>query len=250
MSLILEALRKSEAERRRGEAPDLRVELPPVAAPRPRALPAWVWAAGLALVLLGALAVWWPRGSDADGDLGGEVVSEPVTEGAGDPVTAPSAPDRADLPRAASAGQAFPRVERITPAPPALPSPAPAPQADALPAPRPVLVPAPPAGAARDVPERAAAAAAPALPERATATPSAAGDIPRIAELSSGQRERLPAMKLSMHMWNEDPARRFVVIDGQRRIEGDRVGPATVTAIDRDGVILDLDGQAVRVPLP
>ena len=32
MSLILEALRKSEAERRRGEMPDLRAELPPPAA--------------------------------------------------------------------------------------------------------------------------------------------------------------------------------------------------------------------------
>ncbi|WP_211340622.1 hypothetical protein, partial [Thermomonas haemolytica] len=35
MSLILEALRKSEAERRRDRAPDLRLELPPV--PRRRA---------------------------------------------------------------------------------------------------------------------------------------------------------------------------------------------------------------------
>ena len=51
-------------------------------------------------------------------------------------------------------------------------------------------------------------------------------------------------------MWNEDPARRFAVIDGQRRVEGDRLGDATITAIDRDGVLLDLDGQAVRVPLP
>ena len=37
MSLILEALRKSEAERRRGDAPDLRVELPPPAATKIRA---------------------------------------------------------------------------------------------------------------------------------------------------------------------------------------------------------------------
>jgi general secretion pathway protein B len=39
MSLILEALRKSEAERRRGESPDLRTELPPVASRRAIAAP-------------------------------------------------------------------------------------------------------------------------------------------------------------------------------------------------------------------
>ena len=34
MSLILEALRKSEAERRRGSTPDVAMELPPVPAAR------------------------------------------------------------------------------------------------------------------------------------------------------------------------------------------------------------------------
>src|SRR5690606_25468116 len=63
MSLILEALRKSEAERRRGEAPDLRVELPPVASPRRAAVPAWAGIAGVALVLLAALALLWPSGT-------------------------------------------------------------------------------------------------------------------------------------------------------------------------------------------
>jgi phosphoribosylformimino-5-aminoimidazole carboxamide ribonucleotide (ProFAR) isomerase len=51
-------------------------------------------------------------------------------------------------------------------------------------------------------------------------------------------------------MWNSDPARRFVIIDGQRRVEGDRLGEAVITAIDRDGVLLELDGRALRIPLP
>ena len=70
MSLILEALRKSEAERRRGEAPDLRVELPPPPPPK-RHVPLAAWlAGGLALALL--VAWLWPRneqgGVAADGD--------------------------------------------------------------------------------------------------------------------------------------------------------------------------------------
>ena len=66
MSLILEALRKSEAERRRGQVPDLHAELPPIAQPARDRPPAWLW---LALVL-GFVAViattwlardlWWP----------------------------------------------------------------------------------------------------------------------------------------------------------------------------------------------
>jgi hypothetical protein len=52
-----------------------------------------------------------------------------------------------------------------------------------------------------------------------------------------------------MHMWNPQPAQRFVILDGTRYGEGDRVGPATITAIDTDGVVLDLNGRAVRLPL-
>ena len=43
MSLILEALRKSEAERRRGQAPDLYAELPPVARMQRQPMPLWLW---------------------------------------------------------------------------------------------------------------------------------------------------------------------------------------------------------------
>ena len=59
MSLILEALRKSEAERRRGEAPDLRVELPPHA-PAKRGMPRAAWLAGGSVAaVLAAAIVWW-----------------------------------------------------------------------------------------------------------------------------------------------------------------------------------------------
>ena len=100
-------------------------------------------------------------------------------------------------------------------------------------------------------PSRRDAPATGPTPAMAASTPplSADGAI-RIAGLPAGQRERLPEARLSLHMWNEDPARRFAVIDGQRRMEGDRLGEATIVAIDREGVLLDLDGQRVRLPLP
>lgn len=60
----------------------------------------------------------------------------------------------------------------------------------------------------------------------------------------------IPPVKLSMHMWDESPSRRFVILDGQRMTEGDRNGELTVVAIERDGVVVERNGQRARVPLP
>ena len=53
-----------------------------------------------------------------------------------------------------------------------------------------------------------------------------------------------------MHLWNEDPGRRFVILDGHRLGEGDRTGNAIVERIDPAGVILATDGRRIRLPLP
>jgi general secretion pathway protein B len=60
----------------------------------------------------------------------------------------------------------------------------------------------------------------------------------------------LPPVRMSMHMWDPDPARRFVILDGQRMGEGDRSGGLTVLTIDRTGVVIERDGQRARIPLP
>ena len=280
MSLILEALRKSEAERRRGDAPDLRVELPPPAPPKRRLAPLVSIVAGTLLAAI-ALVALWPRDGRQDAAERDRAATA-ATAATDTPAAASTPRDSADgdaagtavAPRAGNVapgaqGQdrldgGFPTVERIQ-APDAAPAPEPAPD----------LPLAPPPMATRAAEEAAAAAASEdsgntgrsgrteatrpadvaaadirgADAPTAVAPPTGQGAL-RIAGLSSSQRERLPELKLSLHMWNEDPARRFAVIDGQRRVEGDRLGDATIVAIDRDGVLLDLDGQAVRVPLP
>lgn len=53
-----------------------------------------------------------------------------------------------------------------------------------------------------------------------------------------------------MHMWDADPARRFVILDGQRMGEGDRSGALSVIAIERNGVVIERNGQRARIPLP
>jgi general secretion pathway protein B len=89
-----------------------------------------------------------------------------------------------------------------------------------------------------------------ALPPRPTPPPAATGGtLLALGDLAPEQRKALPPLKLSMHMWNDDAARRFVILDGNRLGEGDRIGDAVVTAITRDGVQLDWNGVALKIPL-
>jgi general secretion pathway protein B len=70
-----------------------------------------------------------------------------------------------------------------------------------------------------------------------------------VGELDAETRNALPPLKLSMHLWNEDPTRRFVILDGQRLGEGDRVGEASIARIEPDGVLLEWHGRRIRVPV-
>ena len=213
MSLILEALRKSEAERRRDRAPDLRLELPPVPRRRAPAARPLLSLGAIALAVL-ALALWLALRGRAP-----VVASTP-------PATAPAARPAAETPPLA------------TPLPQVVARPAPA--STTIPI---AATPAAPIAAARPSPPSPPPVAPP--PPAPASTPASAPDaIPDIA--STG----LPPVKLSMHMWDADPARRFVILDGQRMGEGDRFGPLTVVAIGRKGVVIERDGQRARIPLP
>jgi general secretion pathway protein B len=68
-----------------------------------------------------------------------------------------------------------------------------------------------------------------------------------LSELDAGSRKQLPALKMSMHMWNQDEDRRFVILDGQRLGEGDLVGEAQIESITREGVILNWQGARLRI---
>lgn len=237
MSLILEALRKSEAERRRGLPPDLLHELPP---PRPRArrVPAWAWPA--AAVLAACVLAWglWPRAVTRPPP----VETQPSVPMATDPAPASSLPADTPPPSRSVPAPALPRATAPTPplADTIRPTPvAPAPvdpNADAG-----MPIPASPPTAPPDPAPATTASTAPA------GTP--AGRVRLLSELDPATRKALPPLRLSMHMWNADPARRFAIIDGMRVVEGDRIGEASVARIESDGVLLEWQGSQVRIPL-
>jgi general secretion pathway protein B len=210
MSLILEALRKSEAERRRGNTPDVAMELPPVPAARTRNMPAWVLPASVIAIVALLAGAWWSQ-HDSGGDTATPIAASPVAE--------PAIDASAQL------------VVVARPAP-----------ATAAPATTPPAAAAPPASHATvDEPPPRPIRAMPPAPAPA---PAYAGDVADIGATS------LPPVKLSMHMWDAAPARRFVILDGQRLAEGERHGELTVIAIERDGVVVERGGQRARVPLP
>jgi general secretion pathway protein B len=239
MSLILEALRKSEAERRRGQAPSLSAELPPLALQRHIRIPRWIWIA--MATALAVLAVWWLPGPRPPTVAGPSSDSVSKTQ-------AGTATARSDaMPSTRSIDEAFPRVERIVaptaPAPGVASAPADPPTPEETPAPASAAPPGPPVSSLPlSLPPTAAPDARPA-PSPANAS------TPTVAELPAAERRQLPAMKLSMHMWNEQPAQRFVILDGIRYGEGDRIGAAVITGIDTGGIVLELNGRAVRLPL-
>ena len=255
MSLILDALRKSEAERRRGQVPDLHAELPPRAPATAATSRGWVWwMVGSLLVLLiaGAFAMrWWQPGQVAapvtaapaevtpPRPIAPAITSEPVTPAVQASLsTAVPAATRPD-PKVVQPPPAAPVAQAETP-PPSQPSPQPisppapaavAPPVAAMPAP----MPAPPAASVDPTPS--------------STSPPAPGAALRLADLSPAEREQLPALKISMHMWGPTPSQRFAIIDGTRVGQGDRVGEAVVEEIVADGVVLSWHGRRLALPL-
>ena len=261
MSLILEALRKSEAERRRGQTPDLLTEALPVAPVVRGRNPNWIMllpVIGAALITL-LLVMWWLRPTSQSITRGDTANNASIRD------TSAASTDAASLPLSPAKAQPQPSL-----APPVIQPPAPAATASAL---KPPAV-APPVAATTDAPAAttpnrtpspATMESKPALPTSAQiasigqpAPPSSPATTPvfaspdaplKLSDLSTGDREQLPTLKVSMHMWSPDAGNRFAIIDGMRVNEGDRVGEATIEAIRQDSVMLLWRGRQIRLPI-
>jgi general secretion pathway protein B len=189
MSYILDALRRAEAERERGQLPGLHtqpVAISSMAAAPVAPRPALLWTGALAaLLLLGAL-LWWllPRSTPHE-----PVVLAASPQDATAPVTAPPAPP--------------PAAAVITPAEavkvvPVMPVPAP----------------------------HAASASAPTGTAASSAAPVPA--IVPWDRLHDSQRRQLPALAIGGAIWSESAANRMLIVSGQLLHEGDTAAPGVV----------------------
>lgn len=204
MSYILEALRRSQAERERGQVPGLNAQPSAVAGlptrPEGSALPWWLLA-GVAVLAAAALLVWFWRAPSAT-PAAPAVAAAPAPA----PMPAPAMPGPTPLPMVVSAP---PAAAVTTTAAPARPAPAPA------------------------------AATAPTTPTLSTAPPAAAPTpastlrTVRLADLSAEQRRELPPLSMGGSVWSESALSRFVIVNGQVVREGDTAAPGVV--VDRIG---------------
>ena len=217
MSFILDALRKSEHERQRSTLPSLAQV--PIATP-PAQLPRW------ALLVIGLLAAallilggaWWQS-------------TRTVADVAATP----------------------PTVERSMQLPPAPTTVAP-----------PAILPEPVVGARTPAPEPTAAARDSGLATAATpsareppppsepslAAPSA--DEPALPSAAALAAEGIvvPAIRLELHRYREQPRDRFVFINGRKYVEGERLaeGPQLVSIVPTGAVLAQAGRRFLLVP--
>jgi general secretion pathway protein B len=249
MSLILEALKKSEQQRRLGEAPTLGS---PVVATRRRRnlLPVIV-----ILIVVAAAAAWWLTRSAPP-----PAAPPPATGAATKPMTAePAATVAAAPPRArpvspplASGGQG--RVKRGTVLAPQESVKVEPPAADkrsAAATTRPAASPTA-AGTAAPPAQKPLDKIGPAADDKPVARAPAAGadaSLPSIWDLPYSTRKDLPAIDLTMHVYSSDPAGRFVVIKGARHVEGEELGQDLfLREIRQDGLVLEFKGERFFFP--
>jgi general secretion pathway protein B len=243
MSFILDALKKSESDRQRQSGPAL-FEVK-VAAPR-AGLPPWAIAVGALLVVNIVIIIWLLLRHAAPHEEA-VVPTEPAP----------------------------PAARTVTaPAPPPSPQAAPSLASSAAPAPAPLTDAAPPPGAAVTAAALRAAAAA-AAADAATAGGAAenpedyipAAEPPAAPQLSNRVRRgtvdgvplyqeavatpgnKLPQLRLDLHVFAERPQDRFVMINMHRLREGDTLPEGVhVDSITPDGAMLSYNGARFLLP--
>lgn len=239
MSLILDALRKSEHERQRQAGPGLAV----VPEGRERGRPAtWLLVLGalllLNIVVLAALLLTGRPSTPSTADRPLPSVTPSTAPAAVPPApatTAPSAAPREQPPRAAPVTlPAKPPRNEVRPLTTEV---APGTAASTRRA-----EPETPTGTARTAP--AAAASTPAVQQ---ATDDAR--LPRFADLVVRGELNVPHMHVDIHVFSPAPAERFVFINMRKYREGESTqeGPR-VERISRDGVVMDYQGQRFFLP--
>lgn len=221
MSLILDALRKSEHERQRQVGPGLAI----VPESRENRRPAtWMLVLG-GLLALNVLV------------LAGLV----LTERRAGPVTGEPPPATVAAPSPAAAPAAAARSERVRSAPVTLPATTPRNEVRPLTTEvaAPVAVPA-----TRSQPETMDGAVRVAAPATAVERATQDARLPRFADLLIRGELNVPHMHLDIHVHSDSAAERFVFINMRRYNEGQATqeGPR-IERITHDGVIMDHQGQ-------
>jgi general secretion pathway protein B len=209
MSYILDALRKSESERRQGKVPDLGQQMQFVHKPARKSSPLVVLiAVGLVLNAVVLAVVFWPTEAQEPP----EPLSEPVV----------SAPE----PTAESETESGPEPE---------PEPEPKTEPEPVAQERPTVI----------VPSRSSSAGREQSARAAVGGPS--GPAPHLIEMPLAFQKSVPDLIFNSHIYASEPSSRRVMINNNYLRAGDSFDGIQVQQITEEGVVLSKSGQSFRV---
>lgn len=214
MSYILDALRKSETERRQGRVPDLGQQVQLVHRPRKRSVAPAVWVVLALLLNAGVLAlVLWPKTPQPVSFVEQSEPAPAPMPGQAEPIPTPPAPDLStpelSTPESSTPGlSAAERRERAA-----------------------VIVPS----------VVSSELAVPVM------EPARAGRVPHLVELPPSFQKSVPDLMFNSHIFSSSPGSRRVTINGIDLRVGDAVEGFRVEDITEDGVVLGRDGRRFRL---
>lgn len=217
MSYILDALRKSETERRQGKVPDLGQQVQLIHRPKKKRTSPIVWVVLALLVNAGVLAVvLWPK---------------PTLETA----QRPAPKQEQEL-----ASKTAPAAEKVEPEPAA--------QAESTQA----VVSPPPVLDNNPVAERLwPAIITPSVRQQREQSEVAEGGpimrVPHLVELPLSFQKSIPDLMFNSHLYSTDPYASRVMINGHYLGQGDAFSGILVEEVTENGVILSKQGRRFRV---
>lgn len=219
MSYILDALRKSETERRQGKAPDLGQQVQLIHRPKKRRTSPVVWVALALMVNAGVLAVvFWPERTT------------PELEATQVPASDATSPVRAAKPE---------------PKPEPKPDPMPVQEPDVAQQPERVAEPV-----IEPVRERPTIITPSLRPERSMPAVSQSGvrpRVPHLVELPLSFQKSIPDLMFNSHIYSTDAYASRVMINGHYLSQGESFSGITVEEVTENGVVLSKQGRTFRV---
>lgn len=258
MSLILDALKRAERERRAilpaFSDPDPSALSQAPGARRRRLRTVLLLVAGLAVAV--AVALWLrpsppPPATQAAAAPVPDLVEIPATEPPA-VLLAPAAPDVIPGTEGMVSLDDLAHGDATVPAASSAPDASPPPEAAPLPKTTPAAV--APATAEPELPPGDPAALAEPAPESTAATPPPALTQPaplrRFREMTPEYRADFPALTVEVHFYDRAEARRWVMVNGRRYKQGERLaeGPALLEIVP-EGLVLEYRGEKLLYPL-
>jgi general secretion pathway protein B len=256
MSYILEALKKSDQERKQGEIPTLESDHADLtfiynqrAARRKKRL---ILLSSVCIAII-AVGLWQWR-SQADipgltGDTAPDQQTAVVTEPASEPTVQAAGPNVADQVSepAQEPAQVTAPAQKSVP-----PQPLEQVQKETGTAPVTIgdLTVMSSAGEIEPDPQMQAEQQQPPSPAPVEAGSEPDGKLPLLSELPAAQQKAIPAIKMAGHVYAEQPARRMIIINNKIVREGERVGDnLKLIRITWDGIILSHNNTVFQIKM-